>query len=241
MIMLTLFDGVDFVNKATNLFGMLLENAVQSNSFHTKDELTQYLFEGSLLQLSKLGEHYFSIPSGQYLVYTTSQGSTMLVPVSQTANREEVYEDKGQFFEVSTTKLLNNWNLLGKPAPLLEDDESEIGDESNRIDLDSVDRDAIVQAMNDQNMSVTDLADKVGVNKSTISRYLRKPKQGIQGDPGGRTPSLATAGEISTALRAAPTTLFPDVFKQNKRKKKRQGNRGSGVTSVTKNIKGRKS
>ena len=172
------------------------------------------------------------------MVYTTSQGSTMLVPVSSNSRQEEVYEDKGQFFEVSTTKLLNNWNLLGRPAPLLEDED--IGDDdTNRIDLDTVDRDSIVQAMNDQNISVSDLADKVGVDKSTISRYLRKPKEGVQGDPGGRTPSLAIAGEISSALRASPTTLFPDVFKRHRRKK-RQGNRGSGVTAVTKNIKGRK-
>lgn len=237
--MITLFDRVNFVDNATKQFGMLLENALQSNVFHTKDELRHYLMEGALLNLTRLGEQYFSIPSGQYMVYTTSQGSTMLIPVAEHAATEEVYEGKEDNFEVATTKLLDNWNLLGKPTPILEDEDSgEI--EGSRIDLDTVDRDAIAQAMNDQNLSVTDLANKVGVDKSTVSRYLRKPKEGIQGDPGGRTPSLVTAGEISKALRASPTILFPDVFKQKKRKAKRKGNRGSGVTSVTKHQKGRK-
>ncbi len=240
--MLTLFDRLNFVDRATAQFGMLLENALQSNVFHTKDELQSYLMEGALLNLSRLGEHYFSIPSGQYMVYTTSQGSTMLIPVSETGSTEEVFEHKTDNYEVATTKLLDNWNLLGKPAPLLEAESEEDNQEfeGSRIDLDSVDRDAIAQAMNDQNMSVTDLANRVGVDKSTVSRYLRKPKEGIQGDPGGRTPSLVTAGEISKALRASPTTLFPDVFKQRKRKTRRKGNRGSGVTSVTRHKKGRK-
>lgn len=239
--MLTLFDSLDFVAKVSNQFSMLLESALDRNAFHTRDELRFYLMEGALLSLSKLGEHYFSIPSGQYMVYTTNNGSTMLVPVSDRGTFDEVYEGRQPSYEIATTKLLNNWNLLGKPSPILEaEEEKDIGDEYNRIDMDTVDRSSIVSAMKDQNISVSDLADKVGVDKSTISRYLRKPKEGVQGDPGGRTPSLVAAGEISKILRASPTTLFPDVFKRQKTRKKRKGNRASGVTSVTKNIKGRR-
>lgn len=237
--MLTLFDSLDFVAKASSQFSMLLESAISRGAFHTADELKTYLTEGALLSLSKLGEHYFSIPSGQYMVYTTNNGSTMLVPVSERGTLEDVYEDRLPSYEIATTKLLNNWNLLGKPSPILEAEDEDFGDENNRIDMDTVDRNAIVSAMKDQNISVTDLAGKVGVDKSTISRYLRKPKEGVQGDPGGRTPSMMAAGEISKILRASPTTLFPDVFKKQKRRKKRKGNRASGVTSVTKHVKGR--
>lgn len=235
--MLNLFDSLDFVSRASGQFSMLMEAALDKNAFHDRQELKEYLMEGSLLNLSKLGEHYFSIPSGQYMVYTTNNGSTMLIPLNERGVVDDVYEHKMPTYEIDTPKLLNNWNLLGKPSPIFEEDEDL--DEYNRIDTDTVDRDAIVSAMKDQNLSVTDLANKVGVDKSTISRYLRKPKEGIQGDPGGRTPSLVSAGEISKVLRASPVTLFPDVFKKKSRRKKRQGNRASGVTSVTKNIKGR--
>lgn len=118
------------------------------------------------------------------------------------------------------------------------DDEDQQANFTSRFDVGNIDRNAILQAMKDQNISVTDLADKVGVDKSTISRYLRKPDAHGQGDPGGRDPSIQNAAKLANYLRTNIQSLFPDLFKVGRKQKKRKANRGSGVTSVTKNIKG---
>jgi hypothetical protein len=44
-----------------------------------------------------------------------------------------------------------------------------------------------------------------------ISRLLRTPKD-VQGDPGGRNPSIGLASRISKALRVPVEALFPDIF-----------------------------
>ena len=146
--------------------------------------------------------------------------------------------------ELSFDSIKKHWPLMVVEDKDESTDENSFDDEdqqanfTSRFDMGEIDRNAIVQAMKDQNISVTDLANKMNVDKSTISRYLRKPDEHGQGDPGGRDPSIQNAAKLANHLRTNIQSLFPDLFKIGRKQKKHKANRGSGVTSVTKNIKG---
>jgi transcriptional regulator with XRE-family HTH domain len=99
------------------------------------------------------------------------------------------------------------------------------------VDRETVDRPSLMTAIENAGFTLTDLANKVGVDVPAISRLLRTPV-GRQGDPGGRNPSAGLAGQICKALRADPTALFPDIFGSTASYKPRQqpGNKGSGTS-----------
>lgn len=215
----------------------LLESSTNKNKFNSLTELKQYLVEGALLNISTIGSKALSVPCGEYLVWTTDVGTTMLVPTSSRTRNNEVYENAKDEYEVLTHKLMSNWNKLEKT--LIEDNEDNLthhddDDDKNKppkheIDMKSVDRTALANAMDDNGFTVTSLAKAVGVQAPAISRVLRKPKD-TPGDPGGRNPSIGLASEICNQLRLDPTGAFPDIFNPQKRLKARQqpGNSGSG-------------
>jgi DNA-binding XRE family transcriptional regulator len=85
------------------------------------------------------------------------------------------------------------------------------------VDKNTVDRTPLMKAMEDKRLTITDLADQVGVDPPAISRILRQPTPG-PGDPGGRNPSMELAAKICSALSIDPKNAFPDFF-GSKRKK----------------------
>jgi len=92
----------------------------------------------------------------------------------------------------------------------------------------------MLRAMEQQNHTVTSLADAVGVDPPAVSRLLRTPKD-RQGDPGGRNPSIGLASRIANELRMDVEALFPDIFgvpKQDLGARETPGNRGSGMTGA---------
>ena len=102
----------------------------------------------------------------------------------------------------------------------------------SKIDSETVDRTNLEQAMEKQDLTVTKLADMVGVHPPAISRLLREPsKSAGDKDPGGRNPGIEIAAKISDILGLPIERAFPDLFKVRKKKKKRKGNRKSGQAS----------
>lgn len=236
----------------------LLLKAKSENAFKSQQEFAANLVEGSLLNVSVIASRALSVPQGEYLVWMTDAGHTMLVPTSEKRSNGEVYEHSTDGYEVLTRDLMANWNRLertiaenGPPTNQnnlqqggneqnLKEPEGEPGDsEENQagefrstIDASTVDRTPIMRAMQDRGFTVTSLANEVGVDPPAISRILRTPKD-VQGDPGGRNPSMGLASQICNALRIDPTAAFPDIFNQNEKYQARQqpGNDGSGSHS----------
>lgn len=222
-------------------FDDLLRSSI--NGFSSKEELKNHLVEGSLLNVGVLASKALSIPCGEYMVWMTDAGHTMLVPTNSVGGDKEVFEGSTQQYDIFTNTLLQNWNKLSntitesdnKP---LEDQQQKTKDQdeegiSMSIDASTVDRKPILRAMEDRGFTVTSLADAVGVDPPAISRILRTPKD-RQGDPGGRNPSMGLASQICTALRLDPTAAFPDIFGDKSKYKPRStpGNRGSGMTGA---------
>jgi len=238
-------------NKIMEEVDLLIDLAKSNNSFNTAKEFKQNLVEGSLLHINKIASKALSIPSGDYIVWTTGSNRTALLP-HKTKSRE-VYEDS-QSIELFTKDLLKNWNVINKILSEAEEDneyddnENEYDNESKktdddesrstaRIDMSTVDRNPIVRAMEQHGHTVTSLADAVGVDPPAISRILRSPRSTSK-DPGGRNPSIGLAALIANELKMDAEALFPDIFgvpdKSKVSAKEVKGNRGSGKGKKTK-------
>lgn len=235
---------------------ILIDLAGSLNSFQSKNELEGHLAEGSLLNINRIASNALSVPCGQYMVWTTDSGHTMLVPTNEVKPTTEVHEDYGPQYEVFTPDLLNQWNTVQR---VLAEDEnySDSSDDPNfetnqpdegggegeegkhggiqsKIHMSTVDRTPIVRAMEQHGHTVTSLAQAVGVDPPAISRILRSPKD-TQGDPGGRNPSIGLAAKIANELKMDAEALFPDIFgvpDSDLEARDQPGNRGSGMSQA---------
>lgn len=224
----------------------LLTLSRQRGSFTSLEDLKSSLNEGTILDVGVLASKALSIPCGNYMVWMTDAGHTMLVPTGQRPTKE-VYEHQSDQYDIFTNTLLQNWNKLSRT--LVEDDNQKMArddkaedepdqqeeqDETDQIrstiDASTVDRKPMLRALEDQGYTVTSLANAVGVDPPAISRILRKPKD-VQGDPGGRNPSMGLASKVCSILRIDPTAAFPDIFGDKGRYQPRKppANRGSGM------------
>lgn len=205
-----------------------------NSGFASIDDFCQYIAEGSLLNISKIASNALSIPSGDYMVWVTDVGHTMLIPVGETRADSDVLENTQPPYEVQTPQLLQNWERI---QMVLAEDEDKPTDNNNgneppkadqfKADLSGIKRTAMFRAMQnhgyDQDYGA--LADQVGVQTPMISRILS----------GERTPSMGTASRLCSALSSDPTALFPDIFDTRGKKlkpKNVKGNSGSGMKGV---------
>jgi transposase len=81
--------------------------------FNNKEEFTQYITEGTLLNVSRIGAKALSIPCGEYVVWANDAGHTMLVPLNTMKPDQEVYSEMGHY-DVLTPNLLNNWDKVNR-------------------------------------------------------------------------------------------------------------------------------
>lgn len=228
-------------------FNLLLSNSIARSSFNSKSELEEYLTEGAMLNVNSFGSKVLSIPSGEYMVWLTDAGHTMLVPVDASQAKKDVFENAGETIELFTKDLLKAFVGVGKTLAEADnkDDTSDNKDEQDKdeqdkenersgkfrlnVDRSDIDRTSILHAMEDLGITETELADRVGVDTPAISRILREPTPG-PGDPGGRNPSIGLAARICSVLSMDPRSAFPDIFTRDKRQKPKatKANRASG-------------
>jgi len=205
----------------------LLEVATSPARFDSQDSLRMHLAEGALLNVTRIASDCLSIPSGKYVVWLTDSGRTVLVPSRDRA--AGVYAKNEDMYELHTAKLLGMWNKLERS--ISEDGEqgrsgnwrdgNEAQDISGHFDTapeqipdepytfgTKIGRPALWQAMQRANIGVTELANAVGVDKSTISRLLRDVQAG-PGDPHGRNPSVAVAQKIASVLGVDVNEVLP--------------------------------
>jgi hypothetical protein len=222
-------------------FDSLLQNSLSPGRFDNPAELSHHLSEGALLNVSIIGSRALSIPSGEYMVWATDAGHTMLVPIEGRQPNKEVFEAAHSNYEITTPDLLRHWNKVERVLAEAEDDQSQSEEDGqkesdtsesdsdgyadtnnepqtsaapefkSRVDPADIDRNPLLRALEQQGHTVTSLAAAVGVDPPAISRLLRTPKD-RQGDPGGRNPSIGTASAIANELRMDVEALFPDIF-----------------------------
>ena len=212
-------------------FDHLLAAATEDSTFRNSEDLQGYITEGALVNVNTFGSGVFSIPSGEYMVWLTDAGHTMLVPTDQLAKTPEVFENSEHGFEISTRDMLKTFTGFGRTLTEADDEEPETDEDKREkeaerkneiedpdtgkftlaVDSSTVDRTPILKAMEDQHYTVTDLANQCGVDPPAISRILREPQPG-PGDPGGRNTSIELAAKICAVLSMDPRSAFPDIF-----------------------------
>lgn len=207
--------------------------------FRNPQELQAHLAEGALLGITAQGERALAIPRGEYVVWTTGAGNTMLVPTGLGKVPRDIFHTHTEEFEVLTPDLLKHWNKLERilvegPEENLPETTDDDDDDAfkSRIEMDTVDRTPIARAISDKGLTLTQVADAIGVDTPAISRLLRSPKD-RQGDPGGRNPSIELASRLCKFLSIPVEAAFPDLFGPSStsigKMDTRKGNRGSGM------------
>jgi len=112
-------------DKIVEDFNLLLSNSIARSSFNSKSELEEYLTEGAMLNVNSFGSKVLSIPSGEYMVWLTDAGHTMLVPVDASQAKKDVFENAGDTIELFTKDLLKAFVGVGKTLAEADNKESE--------------------------------------------------------------------------------------------------------------------
>lgn len=226
----------------------MLRLAKSTKAFHSKDEMQEYLTEGSILNVNTLSSKALSIPCGEYIVWNDQAGIAQLVPTASVTKDPEIYT-KQESVNIFRSKLINNWNKLEKSISEAAGDEAEDQDEDTAAEKreqniknlrqgspdevgiqtfgSEVDNTQFKGAIERADMTLSQVADAVDVDVSTISRMLRDKRPG-SGDPKGRLPSIELATKIADVVG---TTVDNLGFANRVRKKikKRRATGGSGT------------
>jgi transcriptional regulator with XRE-family HTH domain len=232
--------------------------------FDSPADLRKHLIEGALLNISVIGSKALSVPCGEYLVWMTDAGHTMLVPTGNAPSRE-VFEHTRDQYEILTRDLMANWNKLERvlaengpplggqqpqqpqqPAQNVQNLEEPQGDpqegdphpgkaEQFTHEIDMTTVDRPTIARTMQDRGYTVTSLATAVGvQPPAISRILRTPSDTQGDPGGRNPSMGLAAEICRVLRLDPNVAFPDIFAPQGNHKPRQ-QQGGQTSSQTGN------
>lgn len=218
-------------------FDEMLETAQSGlRRFDTVQQLKSHLHEGALLNITKLGSYALKIPYGEYMVWMTDSGHTMLVPTNKNGSPSGVYEATEDKYDVLTPALLQHFNSVERVLEEEAQDQNpfeggETEDDSGEsqpaqqfksyINPNDIDRHEILRAMRRKGMSETQLAAAVGVDTPMISRILRTE------GPSARDPSYELACKLSDVL-GVPLDIFRKGEKMREQTKPATRTSGAG-------------
>lgn len=104
----------------------MIEKLESKSGFKNAKELASYLAEGALLNVGRLASKALSVPCGDYMVWMTDVGHTMLVPVSELTNKTaEVLEHTSDSYDIFTKTLLQNWHKLERTLTEAKNDDED--------------------------------------------------------------------------------------------------------------------
>ena len=116
----------------------IIDSNVLGRRFNTMSEFKKHLSEGALLNVGKIASQALSVPCGDYMVWMTDAGHTMLVPVSSAASKpsHDVLEHDNKQYDIFTRVLLQNWSHINKTLSEAREDEEDDDDYDDLFDDD---------------------------------------------------------------------------------------------------------
>jgi hypothetical protein len=204
-------------------FDSLLQNSLSPGRFDNPAELSHHLSEGALLNVSIIGSRALSIPSGEYMVWATDAGHTMLVPIEGRQPSKEVFEAAHNNYEITTPDLLRHWNKVERVLAEAEDDQNQSeGESDNESESDTSEpepKESEYATTNNEPQSSSAPEFKSRVDPSDIDRspLLR---------------ALEQQGHTVTSLAAAVGVDPPAISRLLRTPKDRQGDPGGRNPSI---------
>lgn len=171
----------------------LVETALSDRGFNNLSHLKNNLTEGLMLSINTIGSKALSIPTGEYVVWLTDANTTTLIPTTEAAaTTDQVLETTEDKYDLQTRDLLKNWNKV----------ERVIGERT--ASHKAAARGSLAAAIDNSGSSQEEIASKLGVNPSTVSRWVnRGEKKGSW-----RNPRYDHIDGLATALRLDPDIIM---------------------------------
>lgn len=237
---------VSITEDVRNTLDTMLSIAKSITRFDSKSEFNSCLTEGLMLNINTLAANSLLIPPGEYVVWMANPAddSAMLVPVSNVQAESELYINPKQY-EVHLSKLSGCWNKLERVIGEEDEKRGEEGNDAKNKKYDELKKHSeksrstvfqsqhpgrihpldtnVVNAIEASSKSQSEIADELGVDKSTVSRWT------TDHSTGGRTPSLKNAGEFANLTGVPVTSIFTKELDMSPASnKKRSKTSGSG-------------
>ena len=238
----TFLDVVVVDNVAHNLQEMT-SRAMSCTRFDDAKQFEKFLTEGVLLNITKMASRSIGIPQGEYVVYNISPQKSVLIPTADVTVQETDFQKSPKTYEIHTQQLVGSWNQTERVIAEIAGNDNGDSDDSQKEVLGQITgkrarkqksyhkhpRDSQVHpAMVKSGLSNQEMADRLGVHPSTVSRYTADDNAGEE--PGGRIPNVAHAVKFANALGTDVESLFGDAPKQQKRSK--TGGSGGGNNPI---------
>jgi transcriptional regulator with XRE-family HTH domain len=217
--------------------------------FDDKNQFSQFLTEGVVLNINRLVSQSIGIPQGEYVLYNITAEKAMLVPTAEVTVQETDFTKSPKIFEIHTKKLLGCWNKI--EGTITEDENIEQTNRPpKRFGRKEIEQTAkskyqsvpeVVSALEKAGKTQEEVADEIGVHPSTVSRYKRATSK-----KGGRIPSLGAALKLADATGGDIEAMFGNVEQPTKHRATsgsggghnptfRQGNVGESIVRESTN------
>ena len=158
-------------------FGVELTDMMRTaiGGFSSQDHFKQNLCEGLLLNVNTLAANTLMIPPGEYVVWTTDAGHTMLSPTSESVQVGDSVGKSTESYDVTTPNLVRNWNKLERMIGEKKDKSSgsKKGGKSG-VPWTSKSRKGLPNlrlARERAGKSLRDVADEAGIGVSTLAKH----------------------------------------------------------------------
>lgn len=176
--------GLDMLTESTcvglELVGLM--RLAAGAGFTSKKHFQHHLCEGLLLNVNTLASKALAIPSGEYVVWLTDAGHTMLVPTSANQRHGDiVHGESAQRYDVLTPKLVGCWSklervvsnqLLGEVRDFKTDVSGpEGGKREPRVTKAHQGLPNLRRAREQAGLSLSDVSDRTGLAVSTIAKH----------------------------------------------------------------------
>jgi len=205
-------------------FDNLLQTSMSPGRFDSPKELSHHLSEGALLNISVIGSKALSIPCGEYMVWATDAGHTMLVPVAGQKPNGEVFEAAQDSYEITTPDLLRHWNKVERV--LAEADENPFAEKSESDNEDEGESD-------DTGEDTSEPAEHEPADpKSTASPEFKSRVDPADIDRNPMLRAMEQQGHTVTSLAHAVGVDPPAISRLLRTPKDRQGDPGGRNPSI---------
>lgn len=175
--------------------------------YESKEQFKQQLQEGLILNINTLSAKALSIPNGEYLVWATDPGHTMLVPAEAKDKGGDVVASEGTTYDIHTPSLLHIWNKIeriideeGEKVRDFKTDRSgpEGGAREPHVTKSQEGQPSLRRMREQAGLSLKDLSDRSGLAVPTIAKH----------ELGYANPSYDSMERIIDALNAEPDVFF---------------------------------